>query len=352
MGINFTTPINKLSFGIVGTCLNHFLREEGVKVSLFPLNQSGLDVVEPKYITAIQESLKNAEYYNPDDTSLLWWHPHDLSLRRSKGKHVGMTIFEVDSFTPRELHSLNSIDEIIVNSQWAKQVLEENKVRPHIEVVPLGIDPTIFFPGPLEDKEKIIFLSVGKWEIRKGHDLLIQAFNSAFQPTDNVELWCSHHNVFLTENQTREWENYYLTSKLGNKVKFISPINTHSELANLMRVVDCGVFPNHGEGFGLSILELMACGRPSIVTNCAAQTEYLTQENSLLVDPIGKVQAYDGIWFRGNSNWYDFRLDDFVDRLRDVYHNHSHLKLVKGCKETSGLMTWTTAARSLMKLYG
>ena len=52
-------------------------------------------------------------------------------------------------------------------------------------MAPSGVDRDIFTPNIKIDgsdisKDKYIFLNIGKWEIRKGHDLLVHIFNKAF----------------------------------------------------------------------------------------------------------------------------------------------------------------------------
>ena len=53
-------------------------------------------------------------------------------------------------------------------------------------MVPLGVDCSIFTPKP-SSRKPTIFLNVGKWEKRKGHDVLIEVFNDTFSEDDNVD---------------------------------------------------------------------------------------------------------------------------------------------------------------------
>jgi hypothetical protein len=55
-----------------------------------------------------------------------------------------------------------------------------------------------------------VFLNVGKWEYRKGHDVLLEAFNKAFEPTDNVRLVMNCHNP-CCRAKSREEERYNRT---------------------------------------------------------------------------------------------------------------------------------------------
>ncbi len=95
------------------------------------------------------------------------------------------------------------MDEVWTPSEWGRQILidsglEETKLR----VVPEGVDPTVFRPisrAGLPDRP-FRFLSVGTWEPRKGHEMMLRAWAKAFAPEDSVELvlHTSHH-------QDRSW---------------------------------------------------------------------------------------------------------------------------------------------------
>ena len=57
------------------------------------------------------------------------------------------------------------------------------------------------------------------------------------------------------------------------------------QMAAAYRLSDALVFPSLTEGFGLAVLEAMACGTPAIVSRIPPFTEYLGEEDALLVGP-------------------------------------------------------------------
>ena len=71
-----------------------------------------------------------------------------------------------------------------------------------------------------EDQSKTVFFNCGKWEVRKGHDVLVEAFNLAFSELDNVELWMMCENPFFDEKEQSDWIGLYKNSKLGKKLDF------------------------------------------------------------------------------------------------------------------------------------
>ncbi len=58
-----------------------------------------------------------------------------------------------------------------------------------------------------------------------------------------------------------------------------------ADMPALYRIADVLAFPSWKEGFGLCVLEAMACGTPVIVSRLPPFTEYLTPADALFVDP-------------------------------------------------------------------
>ena len=99
-------------------------------------------------------------------------------------------------------------------------------------VAPLAVNTNVFkdYGNPYifpEKTDTYKFINIGKLEIRKGHDFLLEAFNNAFTEEDNVELYMLNHNGFLTEQENKIWANMYKQSKLGSKINIILERNTH-----------------------------------------------------------------------------------------------------------------------------
>src|ERR1019366_4544938 len=58
-------------------------------------------------------------------------------------------------------------------------------------------------------------------------------------------------------------------------------------MPRLYASADCFVLPTRGEGFGLPAIEAGACGLPVITTNYSGQTDFLTNDNSYLLQIDG-----------------------------------------------------------------
>ncbi len=279
------------------------------------------------------------------------WHQHDLIFRPGRGKYYGWPIFELDNFSTPELVNLSAPDELIVCSHWAKSVLE-NFVKQKISVVPLGVDTDVFYPPEVEKEHySYRFFSIGKWEIRKSHDIIIECFNKAFNVQDRVELHLLCHNPFLDPNQLRKWTDLCDDCEMPGKIIVHSRANSHSDVAEFIRNMDCGVFPAKAEGWNLELLEAMVCGKPVIATNYSAHTEFCNKDNSFLVDIDDTEPAFDGIWFDGNKgNWAyigESQKEQIIEHMRLCYKNRPQNK--SGI-ETGNKYTWQNSVKELINV--
>ena len=347
MSISLVTGINKLGYGTVGF---NILKElfAKTKVSLFPIgNMIDSDLMIPE----VKSAISNAQMYNPNDPCVRIWHQHDLAMFVGKNKHIGFPIFELDTFTDIEHHHLNSCDGLFVCSQWAKSVCEKNNIEIPISVIPLGVDRNVFHErdGYTGSDKKTIFLNCGKWETRKGHDILIKAWNRAFKPSDDVMLLMCNSNPFLTNEQTEKWRSIYRNPQ----IRFINRLQSSEDVARMMQMTDCGVFPSRAEGWNLEALEMLSCGKQLIITNYSAHTEFCSSDNSLLVDIDSLEPAEDGIWFNKQGNWAtigESQINQLAEHMRHVHDlkQSGNLKVNNAGIETAKKFSWSNTANLII----
>jgi len=301
MEINLTAPINDLGYGVAGLNILKGLVRNECKVSYWPIGQASLHTQEEADI--VRACTQNTQSFNSNAPSLRLWHQHDMAQHIGRGQRIGFPVFELNRFSETEKHHLSSLDKIFVCSNWAKSIVEKEIPESNVSVVPLGVDSSIFTTEKNPSNSSTVFINIGKWEIRKGHDILVEAFNNAFDKQDDVELWMMNHNPFLTQEQEKEWHRLYLNSRLGRKIKIIPRVESHIEVAEIMRQADVGVFPSRAEGWNLEALEMMSMGKYVILTNYSAHTEFATEINSKLINIDETEEAHDGIWFHGQGEW-------------------------------------------------
>ena len=219
MNLNLTAPINQLGYGITGLNILKALQDKGIKVSLFPIGQP--QVTNQEDAERVTEAIERSKFYDPFVPCVKIWHQHDLA-QFAGSRLIGFPIFELDTFSDLEKHQIKSCNQIFVCSDWAKDVCVKNEVTyfyqrnsnyHDTQVIPLGVDTGIFKPCEQNKSSKTIFYNCGKWEIRKGHDILRQAFDLAFSGIDDVELWMQCENPFNTAEEEQEWNKLYNSSR-------------------------------------------------------------------------------------------------------------------------------------------
>lgn len=356
MNFNLITPLNQLGYGVAGLNIAKSLHTK-CNLSLFPIKP--IQIVTQEDANIIKECILNSQEFDNKAACLRIWHQNDMAEFVGRGQHIGFSFFELDTLNDAEKHHMNSLDKLFVTSKWAKSICEDqlSLSSADISVVPLGVDLSIFQPTSLlnQNQDKTIFFNCGKWEVRKGHDVLYKIFNKTFTAQDNVELWMMCDNPFLSQEQTKEWQDLYKNSVLGDKIKFIPRVNTPSEVYNIMAQTDCGVFPSRAEGWNLELLEMMACGKRVIATNYSAHTEFCNSENCFLVDIDETETAFDGVWFQGNGNWASIKEkqeDQICDYMKQV-HAEKQQKMILDIN-TNGLITaqihnWDIVAETILR---
>lgn len=344
--------VSQTGYGHVTYNILKYLTEAGWDVSLFA--KGGTDRTSKEELEIIRESAKRSETFDYHAPCLNIWHQFDLANRIGNGKYFVYPFFELDCLNNVEKHHLNYPDELIVSSKWAKTVLENNSIKTRINIISPGVDTNIFYPKNPTAEERCIFLNCGKWEIRKGHDFLVDVFHQAFSIEDNVELWMMPTNKFLSQQESRNWENLYMNTALGKvgKIKIINWFNTHEQVANVMSMVDCGVFPSRGEGWNMELMEMMAMGKPVIATNYSAHTEFCNDNNCMLIDVQDVEPAYDGKWFFEQGNWAKIeqkQLKDLKDHMRAVYEakKNNIFLFNKDGVETAKKYSWENCVKKL-----
>jgi glycosyltransferase involved in cell wall biosynthesis len=149
-----------------------------------------------------------------------------------------------------------------------KVVAIPNAANPHFRVVgreraQKSVRTMLGFDAPF-------VFSVGDLQPRKNHIGLIAAFSRVMTRQPRL----SHHLVLTGKETwfTPKVREAAARSGFADRIHFTGFVDD-SALLELYNACDCFVFPSFYEGFGLPILEAMACGRAVACSNTSAMPE-------------------------------------------------------------------------------
>eukprot|EP00871_Galdieria_phlegrea_P003770 jgi/Galph1/4394/GphlegSOOS_G3085.1 len=235
------------------------------------------------------------------------------SLCKTARKKIGRAMFETTRLPVRWISILNTtVDEIWVPSHFHMETFSNSGLPKYkLKVIPQPVDMESFevLPKPQratvfqECENDFIFLSVFKWEVRKGVDILLRAYMQEFSDNDNVCLALLTRGFDFSVGNIHKRISAFL--KLNNLSVQSAPrliVLDHNQLAfsNLALLyvsADVFVLPTRGEGWGRPIMEAMACGLPVIATNWSGQTEYFNEQVGYPIAVESIVKYAEGIGF-------------------------------------------------------
>lgn len=124
-------------------------------------------------------------------------------------------------------------------------------------------------------------LSVGDLQPRKNHLGLLHAFEETIRQHPHLP----HRLVFVGKETwySKELHRAVLRSSIGGRVHFTGFVED-PDLLHFYGACDLFVFPSFYEGFGLPILEAMACGRAVACSSATAMPE-VANAAGILFDP-------------------------------------------------------------------
>jgi len=309
-------PINPLGYGVAAKNTVKFLTKF-FDLSLFTIGSPEFESQE-EYDFFTEMIQRSRSSFDKEAACLKIWHEFDMGIRAGKGDMIAYSFFELNRMNDMKKHNLSQCEKVVVSSKWAKNIVQEETGHKNVYTAPLGVDNTVFFPTN-QKQEKFIIFNCGKWEIRKGHDIILDVFQSAFPDNDDVELWMMCQNPIAPPEYNQKWNNHY---RQDLRVNLIDRVQNHRQLAQVMNQTSCGFFPSRAEGWNLELLEMMACGKPVVTTDYASHTEFCTNENSIKFKPSKLEEAKDGMYFSGGEGeWASLEeiKRDFIEALRNLY---------------------------------
>jgi len=276
-------------------------------------------------------------------------------FEKNTGRYkVGYTMLEVDGLPKEWVRQANLMDEIWVPSSFNKETFRNSGVTAPIQIVPLGIDSAYFSPNIRGKKIEGVFtfLSIFEWGERKAPEILLQAFSDEFSINEPVSLLCKSNNFDPSLDIRAEISNLKLRSNGGRIIVAENRILERYELGVLYRSADCFVLPTRGEGWGMPILEAMACGLPVIATNWSSQVDFMNESNSLPLDVESLVPAVAKCPYYKGFQWAQPSYEHLRKLMRWVYEHQDEAREIgqRAAIDASEKWTWKQASQKIIDI--
>lgn len=297
--------------------------------------------------------------------NLLPWGPQIPSRRR-----IGYTFFEDNILAPASIRSAEEhFDVVVAGSRWCEEILQNHGLR-RTQTIIQGVDPAIFHPreeGKDYFKDRFVIFSGGKFELRKGQDLVLRAFRHLAEKHGDVFLVISWFNAWPASIQSMAASPHIRFEPAnGNYPDFIRrllaangiamekvlslPPKPNVMMERIYRNSDVGLFPNRCEGgTNLVLMEYMACGKPVIASRNSGHRDILTEHNALCLDRMKKLHLLKNGSL--TAIWDDPDPDEIIDKLEWAYLNAGRLSgIARRAGEDLSRLTWAAAARRFYDL--
>lgn len=237
-------------------------------------------------------------------------------------------------------------DEVIATTPDQLDMIVKDCGAPaeQVHMIPPGYDDNRFFPVSAATRQAIrarlgfegkVVLAIGRLARNKGYDLLLDAFSVVAPRIPDAVLHLAVGGSEQNANEQRilaELQAQAVALGLSGRVKFTGFV-ADADLADHYRAADAFVLSSRYEPFGMTAIEAMACGTPTVVTIHGGLFRAVTfGRHALYADTFDKEDL--GI--------------SIVKVLRHPRLSHRLARM--GAHKARSLFTWTGIAQQLISL--
>jgi glycosyltransferase involved in cell wall biosynthesis/SAM-dependent methyltransferase len=235
---------------------------------------------------------------------------------------IGVWAWETDLVPPSWDKAFGLVDEIWVYSTYVAEVIGRAAPCPVVRVPLPIVAPN---PGgaqvsfPLPHGFTFLFLFDFYSTLQRKNPLgLLEAFTRAFAPGEGPHLLLKSFNG---DYKPERLEQVREAANDRPDVHLVDRFVPERERAALMAACDCYVSLHRSEGFGLTIGEAMALGKPVIGTGFSSNLDFMTPENSYLVRYQITEVGPEGENYPSEGRWAEPDLDHAADLMREVWED-------------------------------
>ncbi|WDN90737.1 mannosyl-N-acetyl-alpha-D-glucosaminyl-diphospho-ditrans,octacis-undecaprenol 3-alpha-mannosyltransferase / alpha-1,3-rhamnosyltransferase [Desulfosarcina sp. BuS5] len=255
---------------------------------------------------------------------------YDLSLRRFRSTHPRERVWFFEYFLKNRMQFVSHI--LTISEFIRQEIIEEFSIPPEmVTSIPLAPDPVFGLKSAAEVKKvkekyrlpESYLLFVSSLEPRKNIDLLINAMQAVSVDVPLVLVgWQGWGD--------KEWLEKIKSAGLKDRI-YITGHISDNDLTAIYNGALALVYPSIYEGFGLPIVEAMACGCPVICSNAASMPE-AAGDAAILIDPA--------------------RSDELAAAIETIIHDQEYRnQLVKLGQKQAEKFSWYRTAGETLELF-
>lgn len=247
------------------------------------------------------------------------WHdqPREQWLYSPFRKNICIVPFETTVIPKSWIGKINNFDALFTLCDQNVKAFKESGVKIPIEKISWGIDPEVFYPLERPERSTFTFGTMGSLSVRKGTDVLVDAFREEFRREKDVRLIC------------KTSANHYPFNVGDSRIEVqMGEITANEMRDDFFKKIDCFVFPTRGEGFGLPPLEAMATGVPAIVTGWSGPMEYMTSDIGWILDyaPARATAFTEQVYKEECGDWAEPSKEHLKQLMRYAYEHRDEVK--------------------------
>ncbi len=294
-------------------------------INLFPIG--GVDLSTQKedqnFFSWIQNSINSSVREHSKNIPVFkLWHLTG-SLESYSNKQVLLSFYEVDSPTSTEINIIKNNEKVLLSSNYAVSIFKSLGLS-NVDFIPLAFDSLHFQKTPKKTNNGIQFGLFGKLEPqRKRHLKTLSLWAKKYGNNPKYVLNCAIFNHFLDPSLQSQIIHQALNGQRYWNINFLNYMPSNESYNDLLNNIDIVLAMSGGEGWGLPEFQSVALGKHCLGLNAHAYKEWMNKDNSVLIQPNGKIPCYDNMFFKqgmefNQGNIFDWNEDDFLNGLSEV----------------------------------
>ncbi len=283
-------------------------RVHGLNFGVHPFTGQNGEILLPVQLKALQCDV----FVCQDDSFVMTRNQlHEIDYNATNTKFLPYVAFDGEPLPTGSQPPLEKAHSIIAMTKYGKRIMKKEFGYNNIDVIYHGVDIRKYLPTNNKEQlrqqisqfyseirnvkidmtNKFIMFACGRNSVRKNFCQLLDFFAEFQEGKDDVCLLLHANNFHKSDLDLIDYIERVLPFKFGDKAKdllwkkiVLTPSQDLSrgmpetELIKIMQLSNAHLSCSTGEGFGMVILESMACGTPVISNGFTTPTELLIDE--------------------------------------------------------------------------